>query len=465
MKMKQYFSTAAIVFAALWSGSTATAQDFKCTSWEAFPLGLKEARVQHTFYRTALKDKNYAEAYKIWTPLFETVTAPVDAPARHFEDGIEIHYELAKTTTDAAAKAELLEKMNTIYDHKAKCQGESLSDRAYQAYYLYAAQYDPIKTIERYEKLLASGKEKTPYFALTPIATLTTYYFEKVPRFDKAYMVALYYQLKGICEKNANDKSYQDTWKSIDAEFKKIEDKIFDCNYYSDQIAPAFKANPNDQAKNAEFLETLKKRCGEENALYVEINTVYQKFKEAELAARWDEIFNAAPAYQKGQMLDQKGQKSEAYDWYEKAFNDPKNGFPAEFTNEDKGKAAYRIAYRYYQSNSYGTARSWCRRASEFRPNWGEPYILVGLMYASSGSSCGPGTGWDSQVVIWPAMDEWQKAKSVDPSCAGDANKHIGTYQKYLPTVAEGHFKNIKDGDSYKVGCWIGTTTTVRLAK
>lgn len=463
--MKQHFTTAALLLAALWSGQAAQAQDFKCTSWEAYPQGVKEARVQHVLYRDAIKAKKYAEAFKYWEPLFQHVTAPVDANVRHLDDGIEIYYELAKLEADPAKKKELLDKMNNLYDHKAKCIGESVSDRAYQAYYLYYSQYDPMKTIEMFEKLIASGKEKTPYFALTPIASLTVYYFEKVPKFDKAYMVKLYYDLKGICEKNAADKNYKDAWAAIDAEFKKIEDKIFDCNYYSEQIAPAYKANPNDQVKNLEYLQTLKKRCGEENPLYVEINTAYQKFKEEERAAKWAEIFDAATPYEKGQMLDQKDQKDEAYKWYEKAFEDPKNGFPAELTNEDKGKAAYRVAYRYYQSNSYGTARSWCRKASEYRPNWGEPYLLVGLMYASSGSSCGPGTGWDSQVVIWPAMDEWQKARSVDPSSADEANKYIGKYQQYLPSYTDGHMRSIKDGDAYKIGCWIGVTTTVRLKK
>jgi len=465
MKMKQNLAIAALVLGSIWSGNSAQAQDFKCTTWDAFPKGAKEARTQHVMYRDAFKAKKYTDALGYWQPLFEHVTSPVDAPSRHFDDGIEMYYELAKLEADAAKKTELLEKMNTLYNHKAKCLGESVSDRAYQAYYLYYAQYDVLKTIEAFEKLIASGKEKTPSFALTPIAPLTVYMFGKSPKFDKAYMIKLYYELKGICEKNPTDKTYQDAWLAIDAEFKKIEDQIFDCNYYLDQITPQYRANPNDQAKNADFLKTLKKRCGEENALYVEINAAVEKFKADERAARWDEIFNAATAYEKGQMLAQKGEKEESAKWYEKAFDDPKNGFPAEMDNVDKGKSAYSIAYKHYQSNSYGTARSWCRKASEYRPNWGEPYILVGMMYASSGKSCGTGTGWDSQSVIWAAMDEWQKARSVDASSAAEANKYINQYSAYLPEYKEVRMRNLNDGESYKIGCWINVTTTIRSKK
>ena len=76
---------------------------------------------------------------------------------------------------------------------------------------------------------------------------------------------------------------------------------------------------------------------------------------------------------------------------------------------------------------------------------------------------CGPGTGWDSQVVTWPAIDEWQKAKS-DPNTAAEAGKLIATYKKYMPTKEDVFIRGIKKGSSFQVGCWINRTTTVRTA-
>ncbi len=463
MKTTRFLASAAA--ALLFSIHALSAQDFKCTSWEAYPKGVKEARTQHTLYRDQFKNKQYAEALKLWEPLFESVTSPEEAKKRHFDDGISIYSELAKLTQDAAQKKAYLDKMNTLYDHKAKCIGEDLTDRAYQAYNLQAGGYpDAAATLAAYERVLDMGKEKTPYFSLQPTAMLSVYMFGKAPKYDKAFMVALYYRLKEICEKN-NTAEYQQAWTAVDAEFKKIEAQIFDCSYYEEQIRPQFKANPNDAEKNKQFLQQLKNRCAEETPLYKEIFEVYQKQIVAEREAKFDELFETADPYTKGLMLESRDQKDEANKWFEKAFDDPKNGFPAEFTSDDKGKLAYRIAHRYYSGNSYGTARSWCRRASDYKPNWGEPYILVGMMYASSGKLCGPGTGWDSQVVAWAAMDEWNKAKSVDAGAASEANRLIGKYREYIPTVSEGHFRNLKEGDPYKVGCWIGVTTTCRFKK
>lgn len=462
MKTTRFLSTAA---ALLLSFSALSAQDLKCTSWEAHPKGVKEARTQHTLYRDEFKAGRFAEALKLWEPLFEVVTSPTEAPKRHFEDGIEIYHQLAKASSDAAQKKAYLDKMNALYDHKAKCTGDDLTDRAYQAYNLQDGGYpDALATLAAYERVLAMGKEKTPYFSLQPLAFLSVYMFEKAPKYDKAFMVALYYQLKDICDKNAANE-YKQAWLAVDAEFKKIEAKIFDCNYYEEQIRPQFKANPNDAEKNKQFLQQLKNRCTEETPLYKEIYEVYQKQIAAERDAKFDELFEKADHYTKGLMLESRDQKDEAYKWFEKAFDEPKTGFPADFTSEDKAKLAYRIAHRYYSGNSYGTARSWCRRASDYRPNWGEPYILVGMMYASSGKMCGPGTGWDSQVVVWAAMDEWEKARSVDAGAASEANRLIGKYREYLPTTNDGFMRQIKEGDSFKISCWIGVTTRARFKK
>jgi hypothetical protein len=50
----------------------------------------------------------------------------------------------------------------------------------------------------------------------------------------------------------------------------------------------------------------------------------------------------------------------------------------------------------------------------------------------------------------------------VDASVASEANSKIKKYSEYFPGKEDAFFKNIKDGDSYTVECWIGESTTVR---
>ena len=109
-------------------------------------------------------------------------------------------------------------------------------------------------------------------------------------------------------------------------------------------------------------------------------------------------------------------------------------------------------------------ARSYAQQASEVRPNWGAPYLLIGRMYASSGPLCGPGRGWDSQVVVWAALDMWNRAKSVDSGSAAEAQKLINQYAQYMPKREDVFQRGLKTGDSFFIGCWIQRSTTIRTA-
>jgi len=91
--------------------------------------------------------------------------------------------------------------------------------------------------------------------------------------------------------------------------------------------------------------------------------------------------------------------------------------------------------------------------------------MIIGKLYASSGPLCGPGRGWDSQIVTWPAIDKFEYAKKIDPSVTKEANQLIATYSQYMPSREDLHLRtDIHEGDNFKVGCWIQENTTVRAA-
>ena len=123
------------------------------------------------------------------------------------------------------------------------------------------------------------------------------------------------------------------------------------------------------------------------------------------------------------------------------------------------------VAKIYYRDlKNYPTSRKYALDAAKAKPGWGQPYLLIGNLYASSGPLCGTGRGWDSQVVTWPAIDMWYKAKSVDSKVANEANSLINRYLQYMPKKEDIFFRNLKAGDSFFVPCWIQETTTIRTS-
>jgi tetratricopeptide (TPR) repeat protein len=130
-----------------------------------------------------------------------------------------------------------------------------------------------------------------------------------------------------------------------------------------------------------------------------------------------------------------------------------------------KAKNLLTIAQFYQAKGDYSSARSYANNAADMRPGWGDPFILIGRLYASSGSKCGSGTGWDSQVVVWAAIDMWSKAKNIDPSVTDEAQNLINKYYQYMPSKSDVFLRpEISVGSSFSIGCWIGVTTTVRTA-
>ena len=139
----------------------------------------------------------------------------------------------------------------------------------------------------------------------------------------------------------------------------------------------------------------------------------------------------------------------------------------ANSTDDMNKKAKYKLLVSkiyYAHLKKYSKSRTYAREAAKLRPNWGDPYILIGKLYASSGPLCGPGTGWDSQIVTWPAIDKWKKAKSIDSNVASEANKLIARYSQYMPSKGDIFQRSMTEGTSFKVGCWIQESTTIRAA-
>jgi len=473
------------------SSATLTNLQAQCSSWESYPDGVQQAKEKHVIYRDLFKSKKYKEAFPLWEKLFETVQLPLPAKSRHFRDGITMYKEFAKAEKDKAKKKELIDKMVALYDQKAECLGETSKDRGWEGFYIYYLRGSSKRAVEVLERSIEIGKKETHYIGLLPIAKLTVYLFQsnmrrpedkRDPKFTEEYMRNLYDQLKEISEYNIeNNKEYsdkyKDKWTKIQAEFDKIGDLIWGCDFHIGKSRPKFEGDKYNMEQNKELLDLLKVKCGKENELYQEILAVYQPWKDSVDYEAAKAQFESLCNLDKGKFRMMESQKFEkagdtekakeyeekAYDWYEKSLEDPITD-DCETTKEEKGELAYRIAYRTFKKGAYSKARSLCRKAAELKSGWGEPYMLIGTMYASSGKRCsgGKGTGWDAQVVAWAAMDMWQKAKSVDPSVAGKANSMIAKYRKYLPTKGDIFQRGLKVGASYSVGCWIGKTTTIR---
>lgn len=160
-------------------------------------------------------------------------------------------------------------------------------------------------------------------------------------------------------------------------------------------------------------------------------------------------------AYLIGKMLLQEERFSEAINYFKEA-----EGMQDTVLLQKSYKY---IAEAYRGLNNYPSCRTYALKAAALNPKDGDPYLVIGDVYAASATDCGDNE-LTKRVAYWAAVDKYYKAKQADPSIAEIADKRIASYSVYFPSMETIFFYGLKEGDSYTVECWINETTKVRAA-
>ncbi|MFW5658091.1 MAG: tetratricopeptide repeat protein [Bacteroidota bacterium] len=218
-----------------------------------------------------------------------------------------------------------------------------------------------------------------------------------------------------------------------------------DCEQLISIYQPRFDENKDNPKYLKKAAEILQKTDCEDTPFYAQVSErLFSIEPSAESASYLAKLFMQKEEYQK------------AVDYYEKAI---------ELETEAINKANFYFNLAAIKSDKfkdYPLARSLAYKAIELRPDWGEPYILIGDAYASSSKNCGE-NDFEKSAVYWAAVDKYIKAKNVDPSMAEEANQRISQYSRYFPDKEDAFFYDYTVGKSYTVGCWINETTSVRF--
>ena len=171
-----------------------------------------------------------------------------------------------------------------------------------------------------------------------------------------------------------------------------------------------------------------------------------------------EQLFSMEPssdaAFALAKAFGKKDQDAKAISYYVKA---------ADLATDDQSKVNIyiRLAKSSKNARQYSKVREWARKALAIDANSGVAYILIGDAYYASAGSCGSGDLGAGGVYL-VAADKYSKAKSVDASVAATASEKLSKAASRFPDKETAFFKGINNGDSYRVGCWIGESTSVR---
>lgn len=428
-----------------------------CLNWNNLP-NQDQIIEYHVLYRDFLKQEDYESAYPYWEKAYNAAPMADGRRMTHFEDGIALNYHFFKKTGDNTYRNNIVDKILPRMSQCSESPGLAAGRQAFDLYYNYPDLASEGEIYALFKKAIDEKGEKTPAFVLNPfVKVLTDLHLKgelemtEAQEYAGKIKSAMDYGLSN-CGDDCEDWNVVGGY--VPSQFDRLESvkNFYDCDYYREKYYAEFKANPDDcDVVDNAYIRMKWGGCDPNSPEFQEISTLKQtKCKEAPAGD---------PDLVEGRQCLEDGDYRCALDAY---------GRYSDKTTDPDKKAKFKLRQAkiaYAHLKNYPQARKFALEAAKIKSNWGEPYMLIGNLYASSGPLCGPGTGWDSQVVTWPAIDKWQYAKSIDPSVSSKANQLINKYSQFMPSVADIFQRGLKQGQPFKVGCWINESTKIRAAK
>lgn len=407
-----------------------------------------------SIYTEYVKTNNFKDAYTPWKAVFnETPWVRVSV----YTNGAKILRGLIAAEKDAAKQKQYFDELMKVHDQRIQyldklnsivknptTKGSIISMKAHD--YFTMGGKDMKEAYKLFKEAIDLEKEKADYFVLQEFMDVAARIMKKdesyKEQFIQDYLMAA--EVADAALKAASKPKDQKMLKvakdNIDAFF--INSGVATCDNLQAIYAPKVEQNKTNLDYLKQVISVMQLLgCTEQEAYFA-----------ASEAAHAIEP-TAATAVGCGYMYYKKGDIDKCIDYFDQAIN-------LEQDPIEKADYAYKTAAILFSKKQLSKAKQYALKSISLNGENGKPYILIANMYASS-------PNWSDEAALnkctyFAAIDKLQRAKSVDPSVAEEANKLIGTYAAHTPKDADLFFLSLKKGDTVTIGGWIGETTTIR---
>ena len=403
------------------------------------------------------KNNSIVDALKSWRLVYDN--CPL-ATENIYVDGVKMYRFKLRKAKDPVIKAELIDTLMTIYNRRIEYfplhyktkkpqEGVILGRKGVDFYKL-----DPAKNYLGTNKILARSIELDKGKAKGPVYV---YYFRTVTKMaqkgdgDTTAVVDAYDMISDYIDANINKyqkagkKRKTEVWLNIKGNIENTFQPFANCTDLVRIYRKKYDANPDNIDLLNKITKLLDKKDCQDSELYYKATVALYKLDPT-----------PESAYLIGKMMLSESKYNEAVPYLEEAIKMENEIFAY--------KSLIFLAEDFQALNKFEKARAVAYKAAKLNPSAGKPYIIIGDMYAASAAKCG-NDELTKKVAYWAAVDNYEKAKSVEPDLNTSMNKKINVYQQHFPTTELLFFHNLNEGDTYQVEYWINETTKVRAAK
>jgi len=408
-------------------------------------------KVKLSTYTEFYNQKNYDDAMGAWRWCF--VNCPASTKNIYIHGTTIIEHFIGAQTDDVARNA-YIDTLMMVYDNRIQYfqqEGLVLGRKG-----LSMLKYRPDSINDAYDVFVRSYElrgDKTEYFALKYYMNTAAILFgnEKLTKED---IVEIYVKTSDAVTAQLATQTKESKIKKLNKAAKEIEELFVnsgaaDCGAIISLFGPKLEESPEDIELAKKVLMLLDNGNSDE----CQLSDLYMNAAVKVYAA--EKTSSSAHQIAQGYFKRADGVNAEKY--YNEAIE----------LEEDELKKAdmyYELGLLYYNTlKNYPAARTAARKALASNPEYGKAYMLIGRVYAAGGR-CGE-TSFEKRSVNWLIVDQFQRAKSIDPELADEANQLIGRYSASFPTQEEGFWIDVAEGQTVTIGCWVNESTTVRFIK
>jgi len=376
------------------------------SDWKNNEVCLKNLSLYYEYY----KHKNYDDAIKPWRIVYQECP---ESKESLYAYGVNMYHYFIEKEKDPAVRAALADTMMMIYDKRIEYfpakKGDILGRKGVDL--LRYRRQDGIEYIQQGYNILKSsieieGKKSNPVILTTYISAGITLFMNG--ELDNESVIKDYITasdiIDGLLARRPTSRVKQ-AKEAIDTNIK--ESNVLTCEAINKIFKPKYEENKEDK----KFLMLI---TGFMSDAGCELEPFY--------ATAAEQLYILDPsseaAYNLGRLFFKKDDYQKAKSYYIEAI---------ERTEDAELKANYYyelgvIAQQYL--NSPQQAVQYGFEAIKYKPDFGEPYILVGTSYAAGSSNFTD--NFEKKTAYWVAVDMFNKAKVMDPSIADKAAGHRG---------------------------------------
>ena len=412
-------------------------------------LSDEECMTNLSLFHESVKNNQFEEAYGFWLPVYQSRP---DMNKAIYTDGAKILDYRYNQATDEAVRKALRDSIMQLHDDRIKYFDEA----RYPDEYVLGVKAMDYLTYFTEDELALPAYEwlKTSVTALGAKSQITVLrkfvevsyniYKSNTDQYSDQFLAdyqmaaAALDQIAVAGGKNAEHATHQ----------KAYVDRLYaasgaaDCGQMDQMYASVVAESASDIEKLGSIMKLYRRLGCTESDVY---------FAAAEHAHKLQPTSESAAGC--AQMCIKKEDYAGALEYYKQALS-------LVTDDEDKADYLYRMANVYVAMKNYQQGANYAQQALDVNAEDGRCYLLLGICYASAKIYDDPIL---ARSVFWVACDMFQKAKKVDSSCSSDANKLIATYRQYFPSKEDVFFhKELNEGAPFRVGGWIGKTTTCR---